>query len=326
MNLVIVGLGIGSVHLEQAIKLNLFDNIITIDNDPSKNPTYSDIGFNQFLESQENPHFNMVIICLPNFLHRRYIDLLAPYSEVIIVEKPGLSSVEEWNTVLEEFPDTRIVMAKNNMFRNTIERWREEYNKSSIINCIWLNKNRVPFPGGWFTNKEKAWGGVSYDLLPHLIHIAISAGSGKISDPIYSTRFQKWNMADVQDTEYGVVNQNNPIYNVDDHCRISFMVDDKKINCVAAWKSDRIENDKAEIQFIQEEHNIIIEQGLCPNAAYGRQMQFFLNMTEEQYKVQVQLDKFVLNCIENIENNAEETFYDDLDLDEEENNEGITLK
>ena len=317
--LVIVGLGIGMVHFEQANALNLFDRIITVDPDPNKQATYTCVE--QMLDQESGLEFDASIICTPNFTHPNLIKQLAPYSDLIMVEKPGLSSAQEWTGVLEENPDTRIVMTKNNIFRNSVAFWQEEYQKSSVVNFVWINKNRVPFPGGWFTNKNKAWGGVSYDLMPHLIHMAITAGSGRISEPSFSTRFQKWNLADVRDTEYGAVNNVDPVYDVDDHCRISFEFDDRKINCVAAWKSDQVQNNMVEVQFVQEDQTVVMDLGLCPNEAYGKQLYHFLNMNEDQYKIQNSLDKFVLSCIENIQDNGEDTFYDDLDLEEDETGE-----
>ena len=168
--ILIIGLGIGSLYLEELQKHSSDYNILTIDPDPNKYAKYSSCDVFRYIRDKN--FFEMVIICTPNYLHEEQIKQFAPISKIVLVEKPGVESPQKWEELCTQFSDTKIIMTKNNLYRvDTFSLEAIDYFKSkSKIHIKWNNYNRIPFPGFWFTNKEKSFGGVEYDLLPHLIH------------------------------------------------------------------------------------------------------------------------------------------------------------
>ena len=87
----------------------------------------------------------------------------------MFIEKPGLETVDAWESLNHTFPNTRFMMVKNNQYRTNVAELYILARRSDTINLNWHNFNRIPNPGSWFTDKRKAWGGVSRDLLPHLL-------------------------------------------------------------------------------------------------------------------------------------------------------------
>jgi len=289
-NILIVGLGIGQVYLEQCRERNF--NVVTFDIDSSKNP-----DFTSLTELKNNsPNYDLTIIATPNFTHELYIRELASISNTILVEKPGLSSPDSWRSIMRDIFPTKLVMVKNNLYRSTLDQFKHWAKDSNSINICWVDTNRVPNAGGWSTNKKTAWRGISYDLMPHLLHFMIALGFDSLPQPIERKRIQKFQLSDIKTTEYGIINQNG-IYDVDDHALLRYQLDGKIINLVAAWKNDEFKSDHKELQFIKSDIEYVDEFGLCPNDAYGQMIDDLLRMDEKSYQWHINIDMWVLGQI-----------------------------
>ena len=135
------------------------------------------------------------------------------------------------------------MMTKNNQWRNNIQLIKEQCEASDLIQINWVNSNRIPGPGTWFTDKSKAFGGVSRDLLPHLMSIMISANKNTFHD--FKTQKyrleQRWNLNDCTGTDYGVVNKDG-IYNVDDSAVMELTDGEKTYILYANWKSNLMDD------------------------------------------------------------------------------------
>jgi predicted dehydrogenase len=161
MQSLVIGMGIG--HLYKKVLENLNINVVTVDlNAPADYKFYPDA-------LQKHKKFHSIHICTPNFTHESIARAAAEHTRFLFIEKPGVQFESAWLKLVHDFPQTRIMMVKNNMWRSNIEQMRQLYKNSTTINLHWLNENRVPKPGSWFTNKKFAFGGVSRDLLPHLL-------------------------------------------------------------------------------------------------------------------------------------------------------------
>ena len=265
MQVLIVGLGIGQVYKEQCIKRGF--SVVTLDQDTTKNPSYST------LEGLDQLRFDLTILCIPNYLHRFYIESLAPISKLLLVEKPGLKNDDEWRGVCKKFNKTSIIMVKNNYYRPILHDIQKVIinNIKSIkeIRFNWKSKNRIPFPGGWFTNKEKAFGGVSYDIMPHLLSFFYKIFEGNDYILYDAYKKQKWKISQIESTEYGKVNTVDPIYNVDDYCRIEYRLKNIPIILEANWKDTEINEDQQDIEILFENETLVYKFGLCPNEVYG---------------------------------------------------------
>ena len=141
--------------------------------------------------------------------------------------------------------------------------------KSDEIVLNWHNYNRVPNPGSWFTDKSRAWGGVSRDLLPHLLSWV------QVFDPEYndlslysSGCHQHYTLDTVGSTDYGVVDPSG-VYDVDDSVELLLNSNWHMYTCTASWKNPV--GDKINIEFFKQGDLIHTEPlGLCPEDAYEK--------------------------------------------------------
>jgi predicted dehydrogenase len=279
-NVLIVGLGIGKVYEEQCELLGF--TVFTLDTDITKNPTYTSE------EQVKGKSFDLSIICVPNYLHEHFIHLLAPISEYLLIEKPGVSDVELWEALQDLYVNTRFAMVKNNYFRPMLLDITKifYYNLSRLkkMRLIWKSVNRVPFPGFWFTNKEKAFGGVSYDIIPHLLSMLFKIVQPEGLLPIASYKEQRWSIEDITSTDYGVINKTNPVYDVDDYCYLEYKCKGVQIQVEAAWKDDNINEDIQQIILEFEDESLVYNFGLCPNYVYGLMLRSLFNGDNFSYK------------------------------------------
>ena len=127
----------------------------------------------------------------------------------------------------------------------------------------------MPNPGSWFTTKELAWGGVSRDLIPHLLSYL------PMFEPEHYRKFyinrktvqQRSKLKDLISSDYGNVNPNG-VYNVDDFCSLEMTLGDVRVWLLADWRSMR--EDDVSMSFGDRS---IYTLGLCPEEAYTKMIQ-----------------------------------------------------
>jgi predicted dehydrogenase len=260
MKSLVIGMGIGQLY--KGVLESQGHTVVTVDRDANKGADYTDIT-----EAITNHgFFDTAHICTPNFTHMAICDIVAPVSKVVFVEKPGAASTAEWISLIERHPTTRITMVKNNQWRPEFSMFQEYYDKSNEIWLRWINKDRVPNPGTWFTNKELAFGGVSRDLMPHLLsYVSSFCNNFHMLQVTHKHSAQRWTLADVSQTDYGIVDPNG-VYDVDDIAELTLEGFDKKMTLKADWRSD----DKTDIgiAFGNSSSAMKFELGLCPEEAY----------------------------------------------------------
>ena len=262
---IIVGMGIGQLYKDVLTKLG--QEVITVDLDPNKGADYTDVD--QAISTHLK--FKTAHICTPNFTHAELTNKLSACSSIVFVEKPGLRTPEEWTQAAQS--SARVMMVKNNMWRSNMDELRALAQEAKQVNIQWIRKNCIPHPGSWFTTRELAFGGVSRDLMPHLLslYIAMNPEWGKEQVNDYSA-VQNWMLAQIESTEYGTVNSNGT-YDVDDHCAIKF---GNKWNLTADWRS--MDKEDSSIEFIMPDNTVErFELGWCPEDAYQRMIQDAVN-------------------------------------------------
>jgi predicted dehydrogenase len=211
--------------------------------------------------------FDTVHICTPNYTHYDIANKVAPHTKIIFIEKPGVINANVWANLVNNFPETRFMMVKNNMWRDNIDMMRGLAARAKTVNINWINYDRVPNPGSWFTTKRLAYGGVSRDLMPHLLSLYMALESDyKLGSVVDSHKHTQWQLRDLFSTEYGTVNRDG-VYDVDDLARISFINKGRRWELCSQWRSMR--EDRRNIEFIMEDGSIeTVELGLCPEEAY----------------------------------------------------------
>ena len=288
----VVGMGIGQLYKTVLEKLG--HEVVTVDQDISKGANFPSVqpaaiayGF-----------FDTVHICTPNFTHASIARQIAPYAKIVFIEKPGVSTSTAWSNVLLSNPQTRFMMVKNNMWRSNIADLKELAGKAKTVKIRWIRKNCIPSPGSWFTTKELAFGGVSRDLMPHLLSLYIAMNPEWRRELVNgSTAMACWELKDIDSTEYGTINPNG-IYDVDDMCVINF---GDKWKCAANWRS--IDEEDSSIEFIMPDNSIErFELGWCPEEAYYNMIKDAVDNLEnmEFWKDQLTKDLWIHQQIENL--------------------------
>jgi hypothetical protein len=302
MKALIVGMGIGQLYKTVLEELNF--STVTVD--LSKPADYKSVGH----ALTEHQNFDGVFICTPNFTHESIARQVAEYTRVVFIEKPGVETAEKWQGLVNDFPKTRFYMVKNNQYRDNITSTDNEtfafYNafgnspihrESKLIKINWINKNRIPNPGTWFTNKKQSYGGVTRDLLPHLLSLVafLRPQTYFYKDRFKLLQFEKkqWHsLNDVPDTDYGTVDKNG-VYDVDDYVRLDFELFDVKFEITADWRSD--EEDDVSITFYNYDNIQKFQLGLCPESAYKNMIEavFFRLDNEYWWDRQLELDLWI---------------------------------
>tara|TARA_B100000780_G_scaffold275372_1_gene241868 strand:- start:989 stop:1852 length:864 start_codon:yes stop_codon:yes gene_type:complete len=258
MKSLIIGMGIGELY--KSVLTQLDAEVITVDTNPDKNADFAKV------EDALVAHgfFDTVNICTPNFTHAQLTQQVAPYSKIVFVEKPGFKNSTEWSDILSQHPDTRIMMVKNNMWRDNIGEMQLLSEQSNTVDIKWIRKNCIPHPGSWFTTKELAYGGVSRDLVPHLLSLYIALNpdwhSTTASNSIVG---QRWTLSEIDSTEYGDINYNG-IYDVDDNVEMLF---GDKWRVQADWRDLTLE--ESCVKF----NSSTIDLGWCPELAFSNMIQ-----------------------------------------------------
>ena len=262
---IIVGMGIGQLYKDVLTKLG--QEVITVDLDPNKGADYTDVD--QAISTHLK--FKTAHICTPNFTHAELTNKLGACSSIVFVEKPGLRTPEEWTQAAQS--SARVMMVKNNMWRSNIDELRALAQEAKQVNIQWIRRNCIPHPGSWFTTRELAFGGVSRDLMPHLLSLYIAMNPLWDKEEVNGyLAIRKWMLAQIESTEYGTVNPNGT-YDVDDHCAIKF---GDKWNLIADWRS--MDKEDSSIEFIMPDNTIErFELGWCPEDAYQRMIQDAIN-------------------------------------------------
>jgi predicted dehydrogenase len=288
----IIGMGIGNLYAK--VLRELGHGIITVDADPAKGADFTSVDD----AIAECKMFDTVHICTPNFTHFEIARKLAPVSRIVFIEKPGVASAGIWETLVKSFPSTRIMMVKNNMWRSNIDQLKLQAMRARYVDFFWCNKDRVPNPGTWFTTKSLAFGGVSRDLMPHLLSLYIAINDNWRTEKCKDKGAeQHWQLEDLTQTDYGTV-KTDGIYDVDDFCFMDFGI---KWNLEANWRNDTV--DMRYIEFHTNDGLIErFELGLCPEEAYLNMIKDAVNNIDRDdfWSKQLEIDIWIHQQIENL--------------------------
>lgn len=285
MRSLIVGMGIGQLY--HSVFTSLGYDIHTVDSNPEKNATFKDA-------SDTKEYYDIAVICTPNYTHEVIARTIAKQCAIVLIEKPGVIDAKCWQCLVEDFPDTKFMMVKNNQYRNEILEFKRLADSSKRVHVIWNNKNRIPHPGSWFTTKELAYGGVSRDLIPHMLSYYTCLTNYQRGTRIFASAAQRHQLKDITSTDYGNVIQDGT-YNVDDFAELEYYSGITKWIISANWKDDKA--DDVYISFSSDNSAIKHTLGLCPEEAYKKMIETAvknLNNTkfwEDQYNQDIWIHK-----------------------------------
>jgi predicted dehydrogenase len=289
MKSLIIGMGIGELYNE--VLQDLGHEVITVDS--HRMAHYPSVG----LALDDHPRFDAAFICTPNHTHEKLAYLVAEISKIVFVEKPGVKTAHDWQVLCDSYPETKFIMVKNNQYRDEMPFFKALNNASNDVKINWINYNRVPHPGGWFTNSHYSFGGVSRDLMPHLLSwvAALNPTTYQDATVLKIEKEQRWKLEDLLDTAYGNVNPDG-LYDVDDYTNIELTVGKVHYKLTASWRS--LEQDDQSIAFVDNRERRF-ELGLCPVSAYKKMIETaFENIkNDEWWKDQFEQDLWIHNMI-----------------------------
>lgn len=287
----VIGMGIGNLYKDVLTKLG--HEVVTVDLDPTK-ADFTDLA----TALRKHSWFDTAHICTPNFTHKEIAEQVSPYAKIVFIEKPGLKDSEEWNQLIKSRPFTRFMMVKNNMWRSNIADLMDQATHAKQVHIRWIRKNCIPHPGSWFTTREKAFGGVSRDLMPHLLSLFVAMNPKWTQAQVNGqTAMAAWELKDIDSTDYGTINPNGT-YDVDDVCVINF---GNKWKCAANWRS--MDEEDSSIKFIMEDNTVEkFELGWCPEEAYHNMIVDALTNVDnhEFWLRQYNIDTWIHERIENL--------------------------
>ena len=290
MKSLIIGMGIGELYKE--VLQDLGHEVVTVDTG-NRAANFKSIG----LALDIHPKFDATFICTPNHTHEQIAYFVAAHSKIVFVEKPGVKTAHDWKILVDSYPETKFIMVKNNQYREELVFFKALNNVSTNVNINWINYNRVPNPGSWFTNSHYSFGGVSRDLMPHLLSwvAVLNPTIYQDSNVLKFVKEQQWQLADLLDTTYGNVNPYG-LYDVDDYANIELRVGKVHYNLIADWRS--LVQDDQSIAFIGDRERRF-ELGLCPVSAYKKMVETaFENISNpEWWKDQLEQDLWIHNML-----------------------------
>lgn len=290
MKSLIIGMGIGELYKE--VLQDLGHEVVTVDTG-NRPADFKSIG----LALDVHPKFDATFICTPNHTHEQIAYFVAKHSKIVFVEKPGVKTAHDWQILCDSYPKTKFIMVKNNQYREELPFFKAIANVSNTVNINWINYNRVPNPGSWFTNRHYSFGGVSRDLMPHLLSwiAAIYPTTYHDCNFLKFEKEQRWKLEDLLDTTYGTVVPDG-MYDVDDYVKIELSVGKVHYNLTANWRS--LERDDQSIVFIGDRERRF-ELGLCPVSAYKTMIETaFENISNpEWWKDQLDQDLWIHNML-----------------------------
>jgi predicted dehydrogenase len=292
MRSLVIGMGIGQLY--NSVLTNLGAEVITVDSDIQKGADFPDA----VAAVMSRGPFDTAHICTPNFTHATIATRIAHDCKMVFIEKPGLANASNWATLVHSFPDTRFMMVKNNMWRNNINELKELATKAKKVEITWARKNCIPSPGSWFTTKKLAFGGVSRDLMPHLLSLYIAMHPDWLKEQQTGKMSMAcWNLESIDSTEYGTVNPAGT-YDVDDRCHLLF---GNKWQLLADWRT--MKEDDSSIKFIMEDNSEErFELGWCPEDAYQNMITDAISnvANDEFWNTQLLQDFWIHERIENL--------------------------
>jgi predicted dehydrogenase len=250
-------MGIGQLYKTVLEKLG--HEVVTVDHDITKGAMLPSVDAALLVHGL----FDTVHICTPNFTHFELAAKVAPHCKIVFIEKPGVATSATWAKLISTFPQTRFMMVKNNMWRSNIDELKELASKSDTVDIFWSRKNCIPNPGSWFTTKKLAFGGVSRDLMPHLLSLYIALNPDWRTEQITGKQALRLHtLESIESTEYGTINPNGT-YDVDDRCHMIF---GSKWTLLADWAN--MHEDDSSIKFNMNDSKERFELGWCPEDAY----------------------------------------------------------
>ncbi len=277
----VIGLSMGRQYASWLEQLGY--KVITADVDPARIPNYTDYAYDIRYAT-----YDRIYIGTPNWTHESIARDVVKSTKILIVEKPGFINHIAWREFVEANPDTRIFMVKNNQYRLELSGFRDLLKIAKRVNVVWSRKSGTP-TSAWFKQRDRAFGGVSRDLMTHLLSYYTTLTSYQYGTKLYADAVDRHNTG------------------IDDFCEIEIKNSDITWTFTASWQNNKEDQHYIEFDFGTskarfELGDYVTAFGGCPGSPYMSMIQTAVNNidNEEFWNSQLEQDCWIHKQVENL--------------------------
>lgn len=277
----VIGLSMGRQYASWFEQLGY--KVVTADIDPAKGAFYTD-----YADAVRHQNYDIIYIGTPNWTHEFIARDVVDKTKILLIEKPGFVDSASWKNFVNNNPNTRIFMVKNNQYRLELSGFKDLIKASKRINVVWSRKSGIP-SSPWFKKKDQAFGGVSRDLMPHLLSYYTSLTNYLSGTKLYA------DAVDRHDT------------GVDDFSEIEIKNSNVNWTFTANWQNDKADEHYIEFDFGAykarfELGDYLTAFGGCPASPYMAMIQTAVNNVDndEFWQQQLEQDTWIHQQVENL--------------------------
>lgn len=277
----IIGLSMGRQYASWLEQLGY--KAVTVDIDPARNADYTN-----YADAVRYQRYDIIYIGTPNFTHEVIARDVAKSTRILLIEKPGVEDSTAWKNLVEDNPDTRILMVKNNQYRLELSGFKDLLKIAKRVNVVWSRLDGIP-ASPWFKAKDLAFGGVSRDLMPHLLSYYTALTNHSSGTKLYADSVDRHQTG------------------IDDFCEIEIKNNNVTWTFTASWKNNRIDDHYIEFDFGESKARFqlgdhVTAFGGCPASPYMTMIQTAVNNVDndEFWQQQLEQDLWIHKQIERL--------------------------
>lgn len=246
----IVGLGIGSVHLQGYLQCPEARVVALCDVDEErarKVAAEHDIPhvYTSYEDMMKEAEVEAVSVCTPNFLHAPITLAALAAGKHVLCEKPLALKPEEAEAMVDAAKQSGKVfmVAFNNRFRDDVKALKQyiEDGKMGEIYYAktgWLRRKGAPGMGGWFTTKAKSGGGALIDIGVHVLDLALWLMGNPKPIAVSGSTYMKFGQLGKGAGSYGLTGTPQGTFDVDDlACALIKLDNGATLFLEASWVS-----------------------------------------------------------------------------------------
>jgi predicted dehydrogenase len=132
--------------------------------------------YSDYHELLEQPDVDAVIVAVPNYLHAKVAIEALRARKHVLLEKPMATNAKDAVKIVETAKKMRrvIMVAQNFRFNRHTQAAKLMLERGDLgevyhARCFWLRRTAIPRIGSWFTQKQFAGGGCTYDIASHML-------------------------------------------------------------------------------------------------------------------------------------------------------------
>jgi predicted dehydrogenase len=183
----VIGVGVGWNHVVGYQDVPLSEcvaicdvNAQTLKERGDKYNIASDRRYTDYHALLAQPDIDAVSVCVPNFLHEQIVLAALHAGKHVLCEKPLATTVVAAHRMIAaaKAADRHLMVCYNHRYRPDIY-WLKQQARDGVFGHIyaakagWMREGWIPTHGAWFTQKDKAGGGVLIDLGVHALDLAL---------------------------------------------------------------------------------------------------------------------------------------------------------